>query len=385
MNKTTAKSTLPAVRDRGSAIPMVDLRAQYASIKKEIDSAIREVLETQQFILGPNVAALEREIAHYCGRKFGVGVASGTDALILAIHAAGMGPGDEVLVPAFSFIATADTVSLSGAKPVFIDIQPDTFCIDPCKLAEKLTQRTRAIIPVHLYGQSADMRPILEFARKHGLKVIEDNAQALGAAYRGKRTGSLGDFGCISFFPSKNLGGYGDGGMIVTNSENDYRRLRLLRNHGSSARYVSEEQGWNSRLDELQAAILRVKLRHLDEWCAARRANAAYYDQCLKDIRGLRVPGAAAWGEHVYHQYTIRVERRDHVQKFLQSEGIASTVYYPLPMHLQPIYKQLGYMCGELPESERAAGEVLSLPMYPELTTGDIERVAETIARALES
>jgi dTDP-4-amino-4,6-dideoxygalactose transaminase len=385
MTKTTEKQTLPAVRDRGFAIPMVDLRAQYAAIKKEIDSAIREVLEAQQFILGPNVEAFESEIANYCGRKFAVGVASGTDALILAAHAAGISSGDEVLVPAFSFIATADAISLLRAKPVFVDIQPDTFCIDPRKLPEKLTKRTRAMIPVHLYGQSAEMRPILELASEHGVKVIEDNAQALGATYQGRRAGSLGDFGCISFFPSKNLGGYGDAGMIVTDSEDDYRRLRMLRNHGSSTRYVSEEQGWNSRLDELQAAILRVKLRHLDEWCAARRANAAHYDQCLNNIRGLRVPHAASWGEHVYHQYTIRVERRDHVQKFLQREGIASTVYYPVPMHLQPIYKHLGYKPGDLPESERVSAEVLSLPIHPELTTGDIERVAETIARALKS
>jgi dTDP-4-amino-4,6-dideoxygalactose transaminase len=224
----------------------------------------------------------------------------------------------------------------------------------------------------------------LDFAREGGLKVIEDNAQALGATYRGKRTGSLGDFGCISFFPSKNLGGYGDGGMILTDSEDDDRRLRLLRTHASSRTYVSEEQGWNSRLDELQAAILRVKLRHLDKWCAARRADAAHYDRCLKDISGVRTPQAAAWGEHVYHQYTIRVERRDQVQKYLQSESIASTVYYPVPMHLQPLYNYLGYKPGDLPESERAAAEVLSLPMYAELDKDQIERVAGTMARALK-
>jgi dTDP-4-amino-4,6-dideoxygalactose transaminase len=385
MVKMTEKQTLHAAQDRGLAIPMVDLRAQYASIKTEIDAAIREVLEAQQFILGPNVEAFEREIAAYCGTRFAVGVASGTDALILAAHAAGIGPGDDVLVPAFSFIATADSISLLGATPVFVDIQPGTFCIEPRKLAEKVTRRTRAIVPVHLYGQSADMRLILDFARERGLKVIEDNAQALGATYRGKRTGSLGDFGCISFFPSKNLGGYGDGGMILTDSEHDYGRLRLLRTHASSRTYVTEEQGWNSRLDELQAAILRVKLRHLDKWRAARRANAAHYDRCLKDVPGVRVPHADTWGEHVFHQYTIRVERRDHVQKYLHSEGIASTVYYPVPMHLQPIYKHLGYKPGDLPESERAAAEVLSLPMYPELSKADIERVAETIAWALKS
>jgi dTDP-4-amino-4,6-dideoxygalactose transaminase len=364
---------------------MLDLRAQYASIQDEIHSAINEVVEAQQFILGPNVEGLEREIATYCGRQFAVGVASGTDALILAARAAGIGPGDEVLLPSFSFIATADSISLLGATPVFVDIQPDTFCLDPGKVAAKLTPRSRAIIPAHLYGQPADMEPILAFARKHGLKVIEDNAQAIGATYHGRRTGSWGDFGCLSFFPSKNLGGYGDGGMILTDSEEAYRRLRSLRSHGSTKKYISEEQGWNSRLDELQAAILRVKLRHLDKWCAARCTNAARYDVSLRKVPGVGLPRSAAWGKHVFHQYTIRLERRDHVQKVLTREKIASTVYYPVPIHLQPIYKHLGYRRGDLPESEQAASEVLSLPMYPELTEDQIRRVADTIARALKS
>ena len=376
---------MPLVTQADISVPMLDLRAQYASIQDEIHSAINEVLETQHFILGPNVDALEKEIAKYCGRQFAVGVASGTDALILAARAAGIGPGDEVLLPAFSFIATADSVSLLSATPVFVDIQPDTFCLDPGKLAAKLTPRTRVIIPVHLYGQSADMQPILAFAGEHGLKVIEDNAQAIGATYHGRRTGSLGDFGCLSFFPSKNLGGYGDGGMILTDSEEAYRRLRSLRGHGSAKKYISEEQGWNSRLDELQAAILRVKLRHLDEWCAARRANAAHYDGFLRNIHGVGVPRRAAWGEHVFHQYTIRVERRDQVQAFLAGERIASTVYYPVPIHLQPIYRNLGYRPGDLPESERAASEALSLPMYPELTENQMKRVADTVARALKA
>jgi len=367
------------------SVPMLDLGAQYASIEDEIHSAIDEVLETQHFILGPNVEALEKEVATYCGRQFAVGVASGTDALILTARAAGIGPGDEVLLPSFSFIATADVVSLLGAKPVFVDIQADTFCLDPRKLAAKITPRTRAIIPVHLYGQSAEMEPILAFAREHGLKVIEDNAQAIGATYKDRRTGSMGDFGCLSFFPSKNLGGYGDGGMILTDSEEAFGRLRSLRNHGSTEKYVSDEQGWNSRLDELQAAILRVKLRHLDKWCAARRANAMRYQALLKNVPGVRVPHTAAWGEHVFHQYTIRVERRDHVQKFLAGERIASTVYYPVPIHLQPIYKHLGHRPGDLPESERAALEALSLPMYPELTEDQIKRVTDTVAQALKS
>lgn len=385
MQRSREEDTLPTATHVDVSIPMLDLRAQYTSIEEEIHSAIDEVLETQHFILGPNVEALEKEIATYCGRPFAVGVASGTDALILALRAAGIGPGDEVLLPSFSFIATADAVSLLGATPVFVDIHPDTFCLDPRKLGEKMTPHTRALIPVHLYGQSAEMEPILGFAREHGLKVIEDNAQAIGATYKGRRTASMGDFGCLSFFPSKNLGGYGDGGMIITDSEEAYSRLRLLRNHGSAKKYVSDEQGWNSRLDELQAAILRVKLRHLDTWCAARRANAARYDGLLRNLPGLVVPHVARWGAHVFHQYTIRVERRDHVAKFLAGEKIASTVYYPVPIHLQPIYKHLGYRSGDFPESERAASDVLSLPMYAELTEDQIKRVANAIVRALKS
>jgi dTDP-4-amino-4,6-dideoxygalactose transaminase len=385
MQTSREENALSIAAHADLAVPMLDLGAQYASIEDEIHSAIDEVLQTQHFILGPNVEALEKEIAFYCGRQFAVGVASGTDALILAVRAAGIGPGDEVLLPSFSFIATADAVSLLGAKPVFVDIEPDTFCLDPRKLAAKITPNTRAIIPVHLYGQSAEMKPILAIAHERGLKVIEDNAQAIGATYNGKRTGSMGDFGCLSFFPSKNLGGYGDGGMIVTDSEEAYRRLRSLRSHGSAKKYVSEEQGWNSRLDELQAAILRVKLRHLDKWGAARRANAARYEALLENVPGVAVPHTAAWGEHVFHQYTIRVERRDQVQKFLAAERIASTVYYPVPIHMQPIYEHLGYRTGDLPESERAASEALSLPMYPELTEDQIKRVADTVTRALKS
>ena len=260
-----------AANRQSDPIPPLDLKAQYASLQTEILAAIKVVLESQQFILGPQVSALETEIAEYCGTRFAVGVASGTDALILALHAAGVGPGDEVLLPAFSFIASADTVSLLGAKPVFVDIKPDTFNIDTEQLEPLITSRTKVIMPVHLYGQPADMDSVLAVARNHRLKVIEDNAQAIGARYKGKRTGSMGDFGCISFFPSKNLGAYGDGGMILTNSEESAAHLHTLRNHGSAKKYFSTEQGWNSRLDEIQAAILRVKLRHLDAWCAARQ------------------------------------------------------------------------------------------------------------------
>lgn len=372
-----------SVAKASTHIPMLDLKAQYRSIEEEIREAIDSVLESQHFILGPQVQALEEEVARYCGARFGVGVASGTDALLLALHAAGVGRGDEVILPSFSFIATADTVSLLGAVPVFVDIQPETFNINPARIAEKITPRTRAIIAVHLYGQPADMDPIMEIAQARGLMVLEDSAQAIGAKYKGRRVGSVGDLGCISFFPSKNLGGYGDGGMVVTDSEELARRLRSLRGHGSTKKYFSEEQGWNSRLDELQAAILRAKLRHLDAWNGARRTNADSYDRFLRSISGVVPPVRARFGEHIFHQYTVRVQQRARVQSELANAGIASTVYYPVPIHLQPIYTALNYRSGDLPETERACGEVLSLPMYPELNTKQIQLIAQTIGSAL--
>jgi dTDP-4-amino-4,6-dideoxygalactose transaminase len=364
-------------------IPPLDLKAQWLSIKNEISAAINAVVESQQFILGPQVQGLEEEIAKYCGTKFAVGVASGTDALLLALHAAGVGPGDEVLLPTFSFIATADSVSLLGAIPVFVDIDPSTFAIDPDQLEAKITPRTRAIVPVHLYGHPADMDPINSVAQHHNLKVIEDNAQAIGAKYKNRKTGGLGDLGCISFFPSKNLGAYGDGGMIVTNSEAYSNHLRVLRNHGSTQKYYATEQGWNSRLDEIQAAILRVKLRHLDDWGAARRKNANSYSQLLKDIPGVVTPVESPWAEHVYHQYTIRLANRNRVQSALAEQGIGTTVYYPTPMHLQPLFAKLGYHEGTLPQAEQAAKEVLSLPIYAELTSEQIHRVVAAIASAV--
>jgi len=367
------------------SIPMLDLGLQYNSVRMEIKAAIDQVLDSQHFILGPQVKALEEEVARYCGRRFGVGVASGTDALTLALRASGIGLGDEVIVPSFSFIATADSVSLLGATPVFVDIEPETFCIAAEQLAKKITARTRAIIPVHLYGQSAEMDDILAIARKHNLLVIEDNAQAIGATYKGRKTGSLGDIACLSFFPSKNLGAYGDAGMVVTDSEDTARRLRSLRAHGSLKKYFSEEQGWNSRLDEIQAAILRVKLRYLDQWNAERRSRAARYDTLLQDVRGVTRPKISPSGEHVFHQYTVRVPKRDTVQKQLTGRGVASTVYYPVPMHLQPIFEPLGYKRGDLPECERAAQEALSLPIFPELTDDQIEYVVNALGDAVQS
>jgi dTDP-4-amino-4,6-dideoxygalactose transaminase len=366
-------------------IPALDLKAQYATIREEILAATEAVLDAQHFILGPEVKKLEAEIAAYLRCGFGLGVASGTDALILGLKACDIGPGDEVLCPSFTFIATADAVSLLGATPVFVDTDPHTFTIDPSKIEARVTPRTKAIIAVHLYGQAADMDPILEIARARNLRVIEDTAQALGAIYKGQKVGTLGDIGCLSFFPSKNLGGCGDGGMIVTNSEALAKRVRSLRSHGAVKKYFSEEQGWNSRLDEIQAAILRVKLRYLEHWSAARREKAARYDVLLKDIPGLKTPRIAHWGLHVFHQYTICVPNRDQVQKFLADRGIASTVYYPWPIHLQPIYKNLGYHLGDFPETERAASNVLSLPIYPELTETQMQRVADTLAEVCAS
>ncbi len=364
-------------------VSVLDLGLQYQAISEEIHAAIDRVLNAQHFILGPEVEALEKEVAAYCGTSYGVGVASGTDALTLALRAGGIGRGDEVLVPSFTFIATADSVSLLGATPVFVDICPETFCMDPSALESKINSRTKAIVPVHLYGQAADMSEILDIARRHRLTVIEDNAQSIGARYHGKRTGAMGDIGCLSFFPSKNLGAYGDAGMVVTDSLEAATRLRSLRAHGTTAKYFSVEQGWNSRLDELQAAILRVKLRHLDDWIAGRRLGAAHYNELLANAAEVVRPVVADRRDHVYHQYTVRIANRDKVQRTMRDKyHVPSTVYYPVPIHLQPIYSELGYQPGDLPETERAAAEVLSLPIYPEMTE---EQIACVVNALLES
>src|SRR5580692_1634852 len=361
------------------AVPQLDLAAQYDVIGAEIRAAIEKVLASQQFILGPEGAALETEIAGLCGAAYGIGVASGTDALILALRACGVSAGDEVIIPPFTFVATASAVNAIGAKPVFADIRPDTYNIDPSDLPRRVTRKTKAIIAVHLYGLSADMDPILEFARAKDLRVIEDNAQSLGAIYKGRRTGSLSDAACISFYPTKNLGAYGDAGMIVTNSSERAARLRALRNHGQSAKYVSSEAGWNSRLDEIQAAILRVKLRYLAEWQRARQAHASAYSKLLLGVPGIAPPLTPENYEHAFHQYTIRVEQRDALQQLLNERNIGSAVYYPVPLHLQPLYSSRGHKLGDFPHAEHAAKEVISLPMYPELRFEQIARVAETV------
>jgi dTDP-4-amino-4,6-dideoxygalactose transaminase len=390
--------TSPA-RPRPETIPMLDLRAQYDSIAPEIRAAIDEVLTEQHFVLGPRCEAFEQEMAQACGTRYAVGVASGTEALELALHVCGVSAGDEVIVPAFTFIATGSAVTSLGARPVFADIETATFNLDPSQLEMRISTRTRAIVTVHLFGLAADMDPILALAAKHGIPVIEDNAQSIGASYRGRKTGSMGRAGCLSFYPTKNLGAYGDAGMIVTDDEKLATRLRALRNHGQTGHYLSTERGWNSRLDELQAAILRVKLRHLADWTGARQSHASRYDSLLRGLPGITLPRVPDGREHVYYLYTVRVSgrvtgrnpgngpsgatRSDIVQQRLADRGIASVVYYPVPLHLQPLYASLGGKPGDLRVSERAAQEVLSIPLYPELAPAQIDRVAQAVQDSL--
>jgi dTDP-4-amino-4,6-dideoxygalactose transaminase len=363
-------------------IPLVDLKAQYASLKDEIDEAISGVVNNTQFILGPEVKAFEQEMAAYCQTKLTIGVASGTDALHLALLACAIKPGDEVITTPFSFIATAEVITHCGAVPVFVDIEPRTYNIDPARIEAKITKKTKAILPVHLYGQPADMAPILELARKYNLKVIEDCAQALGARYKGKRVGSLGDAGCLSFFPSKMLGAYGDGGMVVTSNPEIAEKVTMLRNHGGKEKYFNYMPGFNSRLDGLQAAILRVKLRHLDNWIELRRQKASLYSKLLGQIDGVQPSYAAPDSYHVFNYYTVRLNpkiNRTKLQEHLNSQGIATAVYYPLSLHLQPVYESLGYRKGDIPQSEQAQEEVISLPIYPELWDKEIETVVRAI------
>ena len=359
-------------------IPMVDLKRQYSILKKEIDAAVSAVLDQTQFILGPNVERLEKEVAAYHHLEHAIGVANGTDALLLALRACGIGEGDEVITTPFTFIATAEVIAVLKAIPVFVDICPDTFNIDPALIEEKITPKTKAVIPVHLFGHPADMDPIMEIAGSHNLKVIEDCAQAFGAKYKGRKVGTIGNAGCFSFFPSKNLGGYGDGGMVITGSEDIDRQIRILRNHGSSARYYHFQIGYNSRLDEIQAAVLRVKLRHIDEFNNARRQRAAAYCSAIKNA-GVILPAAAAECEHVYHQFTIRTSHRDALIEALRKKGAASAVYYPLPLHRQEIFLNMYNLSLKLPQSEVCAREVLSLPMFPELKNEEIRLIAQVV------
>jgi len=361
-------------------IPVLDLKAQYVAIEQEIDAAIKEVLLSTEFILGPAVRELEQRIAAYCECRYGVGVASGTDALRLTLTALGIGPGDEVITTPFSFIATANTISHCGARPVFVDIDPRTYNIDPTKIEAAITKRTKAIVPVHLYGQPADMDPIMRLAEKYGLYVIEDAAQAIGARYKGRRVCSMGHAGCLSFYPTKNLGAYGDGGMVLTNDAKLAEKIDILRRQGSKKKYHAEMLGFNSRLDTLQAAILLVKLRYLDDWNDSRRKAAQRYNRLLAGLPVV-TPYESPDVYHAYHQYTIRTPQRDEMALYLRERGIGSMIYYPVPLHLQGIYVGLGYREGDLPESEGASRKVLSLPIYPELTKEQQQIIAEAIRK----
>jgi len=406
-------------------VPILDLTRQYETIKPEIDAAVARVLASGRFILGPEVKAFEEEVAAYCGAKHAIGVASGTDALLLSLRALGVGPGDKVIIPSFTFFATAGIVHNVGATPVFADIDPRTYNIDPADVRRILTTnhelRTsiKAIIPVHLYGQMADMDEIMATAKEYNIAVVEDAAQAIGAIYRStepheprttnhelgphephelrttdhapgplaRKAGSIGDLGCFSFFPTKNLGAYGDGGMIVTNDDVLAERVRILRVHGSKPKYYHRMVGVNSRLDALQAAILRVKLPHLDEWTAARQRVAARYDAMLQDVQSIEIPYRTPDRSHIFHQYTIRVldGRRDELRDFLKEQGIGTFVYYPLPLHLQECFHELGYREGDLRQSELASQEVLSLPVFPELSEEEQTYVARAIQEFLDA
>ena len=387
-----------------NSVPLLDLKAQYATIRDEIQEAIDRVIDSQYFILGPEVQALEEEVAAYSQCGYGIGVSSGTDALLVALMALNIGPGDEVITTPYTFFATAGSIARLGAKPVFVDIEPDTYNIDPSLIEAAITPRTRAIMPVHLFGQMADMDPIMRIAKRHRLYVIEDAAQAIGAEYKGRRAGSIGHLGCFSFFPSKNLGGFGDGGMVVTNDPDLAQRVNILRKHGAQPKYHHKFVGGNFRLDAIQAAVLRVKLKYLDEWTAGRQRNADRYcalfdgrpmtndqrqtaDGADSQTEALVVrPSSFVIGHpssvttrHIYNQFVIRCARRDELMTHLKAQGIGCEVYYPLPLHLQECFADLGYELGDFPASEHAAQETLALPIYPELTAEQQRTVVEAI------
>lgn len=370
-------------------VPFFDLKPQSLFLKEEIQSAIDEVFETQQFILGAQVDALEQAIAQYCQTTYAIGVASGSDALFLSLMALGIGPGDEVILPPFTFFATAGSVSRIGAVPVFVDIDPRTYNIDPSKIEEKITKRTKTILPVHLFGQCADMDPILQIAKRRNLFIIEDAAQALGSEYnplsdsKGRRAGQMGDLGCFSFYPTKNLGAFGDAGMVVANDSLLAEKVRLLRAHGSRPKYYHKWIGINSRLDTMQAAILLVKFKYLEKWTEARQRLARKYEELFQDLLSLVgeliLPVIQYGNRHIFNQYVIRVPKRDQLRKFLTEEGIGTDIYYPLPLHLQECFSFLKHRQGDFPISEKAAEETLALPIFPELTEAQQEMVVDRI------
>lgn len=363
-------------------IPFVDLKAQYLSIKDEIDTAVLKVLDSTQFILGSEVAALEEEFASYSQARFGIALNTGTSALHLALLAAGIGAGDEVITIPMTFVATTAAIGYTGATPVFVDIDPITYTIDVTQIEKAITSRTKAILPVHLYGQAADMDPILEIARRHNLIVIEDAAQAHGAEYKGRRVGSIGDIGCFSFYPGKNLGAYGEGGMAVTNNPEYNQTMRMLRDWGQEKRYHHVLKGYNYRMDGIQGAILRVKMRYIEAWTEARIACAANYNQLLAES-GLGLPTALPHNRHVYHVYAVRSPQRDALQQSLQTHDVQTGIHYPIPVHLQKSYADLGHKVGDFPQSEAVAKEVLSLPMYPELSLESQTQVAKAVLSSI--
>jgi len=368
----------------GDPVPLLDLKAQYQTIRSEIQEAINRVCESQYFILGPEVEAFEREVAMYSQCEYGIGLSSGTDALLVALMALDIGPGDEVITTPYSFFATVGCIARLRAQPVLVDIDPETYNMDPKLIESTITSRTRAIIPVHLFGQMADMDPIMDLAQHHNIVVIEDAAQAIGSEYHGKQAGSIGHMGCFSFFPSKNLGGFGDGGMVVTNDGKLAERIRLLRGHGASPKYYHKFVGGNFRLDALQAAVLRVKLKYLDEWTTARQRNAAKYRKLFEDssLSGtdVQLPVDKGYGRHIYNQFVIRTKSRDDLKSYLKFHQIGCEIYYPLPLHMQECFQDMGYQVGDFPTSEAAARETLALPIYPELT----EAMQRTVVAAIE-
>ena len=368
-------------------VPLLDIPASYEQILSDVEKKISEVIRSGRFILGPVVEELEARITDYCGTKYAIGVSSGTDALLISLMAAGIGEGDEVITTPFTFFATAGSIARVGAHPVFVDIEQETFNIDPKQIENKITDKTRALMPVHLYGQCANMDSILEVARRHGLAVIEDAAQAIGSEYKGQRAGSIGDYGCLSFFPTKNLGGFGDGGMVTTSSKELYERVKILRVHGSEPKYFHKTIGGNFRLDAIQAAVVLAKLNYLDHWTELRRQNAEIYKTLFEKrglLNSLELPSETT-PRHVYNQYVIRVkDYRDGLRQFLDKNHVATEIYYPLPLHLQECFDSLGYHQGDFPVAERAADEVLALPVYPELTESQLEYVVEMIAHFFE-
>ncbi|WML46114.1 DegT/DnrJ/EryC1/StrS family aminotransferase [Neobacillus sp. PS3-40] len=363
-------------------VPMLDLSEQYQGLRSEVLEVLDQVMGSSRFILGDNVKKLEQDIAKFSNVAHGIGVGNGSDAIHIALQALGIGPGDEVITTTFTFFATGGAIVRVGATPVYVDIDPETFNIDPVKVEEAITEKTKAIIPVHLYGQMADMETLAKIAEKHNLVIVEDAAQAIGAKQNGKSVGELSSAATYSFFPTKNLGAYGDGGMIVTNNDDVAEKTGVIRVHGSKPKYYHHVLGYNSRLDELQAAVLNVKFPHLEEWGELRRQKAETYTHLLNETLGdvVTTPVEKEGNYHVFHQYTIRVENRDELQKFLNDQGVQTMIYYPLPLHLQPVFENLGYKKGDLPVAEKAANEALSLPMFPELKTEQQEYVVAKIA-----